>query len=77
MATYDTLAKILIAFGAGLILMGLIVLVLGKAGVLGRLPGDIHIEKKNVEIHFPVVTCIIASIILSFLLTAFFLWFKK
>ena len=74
---YDSFAKILIALGVFLILIGIIVLVLGKTGVLGKLPGDIHIEKKNFEFHFPVVTCIIGSVILSLLLSAFLLWFKK
>ena len=77
MTVYDTFAKILIALGVCSILIGVVVLVLGRAGVLGKLPGDIHIEKKNVEVYFPLVTCIIASIALSFLLTAFFLWFKR
>ena len=74
---FDTFTKILIAVGFFLILVGVIVLVLGKAGVLGKLPGDIHIEKKDFEFHFPVVTCIITSIILSLLLSAVFLWSKK
>lgn len=74
---YDTFAKILIALGVFLILVGVIVFVLGKMGILEGLPGDIHIEKKNFEFHFPVVTCIITSIILSLLLSAVFLWSKK
>ena len=77
MTVYDPFAKILIAMGVCLILAGVIVLALGRAGVLGKLPGDIHIERKNVEFRFPLVTCAIASIVLSFLLTAFFLWLKK
>jgi hypothetical protein len=54
-----------------------LLLVFGKIGLLGKLPGDIHVQKKIFEFHFPVVTCIVASIILSLLLSAFFLWFKK
>ena len=74
---YYTFAKILIAFGVLLILIGVILLVFGKTGFLGKLPGDIHVEKKNFEFHFPIVTCIIISILLSLLLSAFFFWFKK
>jgi len=77
MTVYHTSAKILITIGVCLILAGVIVLALGKAGVPANLPGDIHIARKNVEVHFPLATCVIASIVLSFLLTAFFLWFKK
>jgi hypothetical protein len=74
---YHAVAKILIAFGVLLILIGVLLLVFGKIGLLGKLPGDIHVQKKIFEFHFPVVTCIVASIILSLLLSAFFLWFKK
>ncbi|KPL00179.1 MAG: hypothetical protein AMJ91_05165 [candidate division Zixibacteria bacterium SM23_73_3] len=74
---YYTFAKILIAFGFLLILIGIILLVFGKLGFLGKLPGDIHVQEKNFEFHFPVVTCIAISIQLSLLLSAFLLWFKK
>ena len=74
---YDTFAKILIAFGVLLILIGVILLVFNKIGFLGKLPGDIHIQKKNFEFHFPIVTCIIASILLTLLLSVLFNWFKK
>lgn len=77
MVMYHTLAKTLIAFGACLIIVGVILLVLGRTGALGELPGDIHIQKKNLEFRFPVVTCIAASVILSLLLSALFLWSKK
>ena len=72
-----TFAKILITLGILLILVGVILFVFGKINFLGKLPGDIHVQKKSFEFHFPIVTCIVASIILSLLLSAFFLWFKK
>jgi len=74
---YYTFAKILIAFGVLLILIGVLLLVFGKIGFLGEFPGDIHIQKKIFEFHFPIATCIIISILLSLLLSAFFFWFKK
>jgi hypothetical protein len=74
---YCTLAKILIVFGVLLILIGASLLLFGKIPFLGKLPGDIHIQKKNFEFHFPIVTCIVISILLSLLLSAFFGWFKK
>ena len=40
-------------------------------GWLGRLPGDIRIERGNSSFYFPVVTCIVISIALSFLLWLF------
>jgi hypothetical protein len=74
---YGSIGKILILLGVLLIVMGAIFLVLNKAGLLGRLPGDIHIRRENLDFHFPLATCIVASIILSLLLGAFFRWFKK
>jgi hypothetical protein len=74
---FASTGKMLIAFGVVLILTGAILLVFNKIGFLGKLPGDIQVQKENFEFHFPVVTCIVISIILSLLLSAFFLWFRK
>ena len=38
---------------------------------LGRLPGDIRIEREHSAFHFPIVTCIILSIVLSLLVSMF------
>jgi hypothetical protein len=74
---YGTLAKMLIAIGVLLVLIGVILLVFNKVGFLGKLPGDIHVQKKNLTFSFPVVTCIVVSILLSLFISAFFFWFKK
>ena len=74
---YHAVAKMLIAFGIVLILTGAILLVFNKIGFLGKLPGDIQVQKRSFEFHFPIVTCILVSILLSILLSAFFLWFRK
>ena len=58
----------LVAIGLVLVLVGLLWPVLSKLG-LGRLPGDIVIERGNVRFYFPIVTCLIVSVVLSF-----FLW---
>ena len=52
---------------AGLVMAGIGALLwagFGR-GWLGRLPGDINYTRENVSFHFPVVTCILVSIILS------------
>ncbi len=74
---FTSVGKTLMTFGILLILIGVILLAFDKIGFLGRLPGDIHVQKKNLEFHFPIVTCVVASILLSLLLSAYFLWFKK
>jgi hypothetical protein len=65
----NSLGKLLIGAGGLLILIGLIVLLAGRANVpLGRLPGDISYRGKNTTVLFPITSCIILSIVLSFVL---------
>ncbi len=40
-------------------------------GWLGRLPGDIHYSKDNFSFHFPIVTCLILSMLLTLILWLF------
>ena len=62
--------RFLIILGAALLIVGLGWPWLAKLG-LGRLPGDIHIERDGFSFHFPIVTCVIVSLVLSFLLSLF------
>lgn len=56
----------LIGIGVLLVLAGIVVLLAGRAHVpLGRLPGDIVYRGKNTSFYFPIVTCIVLSILLS------------
>ena len=61
----NPVAKLLIIGGAVLIVIGLLWQLGGRFLPLGRLPGDIVVEKENVKFYFPVVTCIVISIVLS------------
>lgn len=54
--------------GAALFLIGLAVMYADRIPFLGRLPGDIHVEAKGYSFHFPVVTCIIVSVIATLIL---------
>jgi len=58
--------KILIGIGAILLAAGLLWPWLGKLPI-GRLPGDIVIDRPNLKIYIPISTMIIISIIISFL----------
>ncbi len=61
-----TVGKYLIGIGAVLALLGLIIYFFGdKLSWLGRLPGDIRIEGRSGGFHFPIVTCIVISIVLN------------
>ncbi|HJX98657.1 MAG TPA: DUF2905 domain-containing protein [Chthoniobacterales bacterium] len=64
--------------GKFLMIIGAVVLVLGFilwSGLapkwLGRLPGDIRVEREHGAFYFPIVTCIIISIVLSLIFSIF------
>lgn len=59
--------KILITIGVLFILVGLLYPFLRDIG-LGRLPGDIIIKKENSSFYFPIVTCIVVSVVVSLIL---------
>lgn len=60
-------AKLLIAVGIIAVIIGILMLLNIKLP-FGKLPGDIVIKKENFAFAFPIVTCIIASIVLSFIM---------
>jgi hypothetical protein len=64
------LGKFLIIIGAIVILLG-ILLWFGFGNWIGRLPGDIRIERGRSGFYFPIVTCIIISIVLSIVFSLF------
>ncbi len=70
----NPLGKMLIFFGAVLILIGGAVLLAGKVPWIGKLPGDFFVQKKNFSFYFPLTTSIIISIILTLI---FSLWSKR
>jgi len=65
MSELNPLGKILIFFGVILILVGGVILLAGRIPWIGRLPGDIFIQRKNFSFYFPIATSIIISIILT------------
>ena len=78
----------ILAFHVGrlLVIAGLALLVIGllfMAGMkwnffgLGRLPGDINYRGRNVEFHFPVVTCLVLSVALTLLFWVISFFTKK
>jgi len=58
--------KYIIVFGGLIVIIGLVVYLFGdKLHWIGRLPGDIRIEKENTRVYFPITTMIIFSILLT------------
>lgn len=63
------MGRILIALGVLLIVAGLLLTLGDRSPIrLGRLPGDIVIRGKNGSFYFPIVTCLLVSVVLSLLL---------
>jgi hypothetical protein len=61
-----------------LIVLGLALLAVGLAWPwlrklpLGRLPGDIHVVREGFSFHFPIVTCLVVSVVVSLVI-----WFLR
>ncbi len=66
------MGKILIVVGLVLVAVGVAVQ-LGWRVLPGRLPGDIVIERRNVTIFFPIVTCLVVSVLLTILVN----WLRR
>jgi hypothetical protein len=58
------MARTLIMLGLVILLVGLLWPYLSRIG-LGRLPGDIVIERENMTFYFPLMTCLLVSVVLS------------
>ncbi|MGQ9585650.1 MAG: DUF2905 domain-containing protein [Anaerolineae bacterium] len=63
-----SLGRLLIWAGLGLCLLGGVLLLMGKVPFLGRLPGDIRIEREGFSCYFPIVTMLILSLVLTLVL---------
>ena len=57
------MGKTLMIAGVVLFLIGLVATFGDRIPFLGRLPGDIHLEGEGYSIHFPILTCIVISVI--------------
>ena len=62
--------KFILLLGLGLVALGALMWALGRLGFRG-LPGDIRYESGNVKIYIPIVTCLVASLVLSVLFWLF------
>ena len=65
------LGRTLMLLGGILLVVGLLMSLGGRIPWLGRLPGDIVVERKNFSFYFPLMTSIVISVILSILLMLF------
>ncbi|RMG73613.1 MAG: DUF2905 domain-containing protein [Nitrospirae bacterium] len=68
MSPLEEIGKLLILFGIIIVAVGAFLILGGKLPFLGKLPGDILIQRKNFTFYFPLGTSILLSIILSLIL---------
>ena len=68
MSGMEGIGRILMVFGGIVLLLGLAFTLAGRIPLLGRLPGDIFIQRDNVTVFFPLATMIVLSILLTILL---------
>lgn len=62
------IGKILIICGGMLIVIGMLIMLMGKINGFPRLPGDILIKRDGFTFYFPIVTSIILSILLTLII---------
>jgi hypothetical protein len=74
----SVIGKWLIVAGLLVAALGGVLFILGKISpTLGHLPGDIHVRNEEGSFHFPWVTCLVVSAVLTLLVNLFFRLFKS
>ena len=65
------IGKLLFIAGLVVAAVGLVLWKTGGLGAIGRLPGDISVERPGMSFYFPITTCIVISVILTLLMWLF------
>lgn len=65
------LGKTLIYLGLILVILGVVVSLAGRLPWLGHLPGDIYVQRERFTFYFPLVTCILISVVITLVLYFF------
>ena len=70
MSGFENMGRMLVVMGLLVVIMGLLLIFVPKLRVpfLGKLPGDIRIEREGFSFYFPIVTCIVLSVLLTIVL---------
>lgn len=72
----DAVARLILTLGVVLVALGLVLLVLARVPLAGRLPGDFSFRWGNVSCYFPLATGIVLSILLTLVLNVI-LWLLR
>jgi len=71
MPGFSDLGKVLVVLGAVIAGVGVLLLLGDKVPWIGKFPGDMIIRKEKFTFYFPIVTCIILSILLTIIFSLF------
>jgi len=77
MLSFELSGKILILTGVFIVIMGLLLVFWDRIPLLGRLPGDIFLQKGNFKFYFPVVTSLVISLLLTIVINLVIRLFSK
>jgi hypothetical protein len=72
----SSLGKLLLILALVIAVIGILLITLGHIPFLGKLPGDILIRRGSTSFFFPIVTCIVLSVVLTVLVNLV-LWFWR
>ncbi len=64
----NDIGKLLVGFGLLIALAGVVLVLVGRVPWIGRLPGDIHIQRGTFTFYFPLATSLLLSVVLTLLL---------
>jgi hypothetical protein len=77
MSGFENLGKLLIVIGIFVVIAGLLLTFWSKIPFLGRLPGDIVVQKDHWRFFFPLVTCLAISAVLTIVINVIIRFFGK
>ncbi|NMA51457.1 MAG: DUF2905 domain-containing protein [Peptococcaceae bacterium] len=67
----ENIGRLMVLAGIIIVICGVLLLLGGKFFGLGKLPGDLFIQKGNFTFYFPIATCILLSILLTIIFSLF------
>jgi len=77
MANFSDLGRRRLIAGGAIVLLGLVLLLVGRIPFFGRLPGDISIQRGNMTFFFPIVACLVLSVVLTVVVNLLLLLLRR
>ena len=72
-----TMGRLLVGIGLFIVVIGGLLIVFGRLPFLGRLPGDIRIQRGNFACFMPIATSILLSVLLTLAINLFLRWPRR